>query len=58
MEVVKKYHQKIVAYGLIILGIITIPIILLLHLPIKVFWFSIFFVVVGLTLIPLAKDAK
>ena len=58
MGLIKSYYKKIVAYGLLILGFLSIPVCLLLHLKIKALWFSIFFIVVGLTMIPFAKEDK
>lgn len=58
MELIKKYYQKIIAYGLIVLGIILLPIFFFLHLKLSSYWCTIFFITVGLTLIPLVENKK
>ena len=58
MELIKKYYQKIIAYGLIVLGIILLPIFFFLHFKISSYWCNIFFITVGLTLIPLVENKK
>lgn len=58
MELIKKHHQKIISYLLIIIGPLSFLIFLIMHVAISNYWCSIFFIVTGLTLLCLAEDKK
>lgn len=56
MELIKKHHQKIISFGLVIIGIIIFIIIAILHGKIDYYWYPLFMICAGLTLAPLSKD--
>ena len=58
MELIKKYYQKIISYGLIAVGVVAFLFFFILHLKPSYYWCSAFSIVVGVTLLFLAEDKK